>query len=81
MKVNSTRYVHNLQLALSTCTLYIASMLNTYVVSQLPFGTLKYQGETFVDAVDKANIFADSFSSVFTSEDVTHIPTLTTDSA
>jgi len=35
--------------------------------------------ETFVDAADKANFFADYFSSVFTSEDVTHIPTLTTD--
>ena len=32
-----------------------------------------------MDAVDKANVFADYFSSVFTSEDVTHIPTLTTD--
>ena len=43
--------------------------------------TLKYQGDTFVDAINKANVFADYFSSVFTSEDVTHvhIPTLTTD--
>jgi len=38
--------------------------------------TLKYQGETFVDATDKANVFADYFSSVFISEDITHIPTL-----
>ena len=41
--------------------------------------TLKHQGETFVDATDKANVFADYFSSVFTSEDITHIPTLSTD--
>jgi len=40
--------------------------------------TLKHQGETFVDATDKANVFADHFSSVFTSEDITHIPTLST---
>jgi len=39
--------------------------------------TLKYQGETFVVAVDKANVFADYFSSVFTTED--EIPILTTD--
>ena len=42
-------------------------------------GTLKHQGETFVDATDKANLLADYFSSVFTSEDVTHLPTLSTD--
>ena len=34
---------------------------------------------TRVRPVDKANVFADYFSSVFTSEDVTHIPTLTID--
>ena len=42
-------------------------------------GTLKHQGETFVDATDKANLLADYFSSVFTNEDVTHLPTLSTD--
>jgi len=29
-----------------------------------------------VDAADKANLFADYFSSIFTSEDITHFPTL-----
>ena len=42
-------------------------------------GTLKHQGETFVDVTDKANLLADYFSSVFTNEDVTHLPTLCTD--
>ena len=34
---------------------------------------------TYVDATDKANLLADYFSSVFTSEDVTNIPTLGTE--
>ena len=34
---------------------------------------------TYVDATDKANLLADYFSSVFTSEDVTNIATLGTE--
>jgi len=41
--------------------------------------TLKHQGETYVDATDKANLFAYYFSSVFTNKDVTNIFTLGTE--
>jgi len=34
--------------------------------------TLKHQGETYVDATDKANLLADYFSSVFTNSYIWH---------
>ena len=40
--------------------------------------TLKHEGRTYVDATEKANLLADYFSSVFTNEDVSNIPTLST---
>ena len=40
--------------------------------------TLKHEDRTYVDATEKANLLADYFSSVFTNEDVSNIPTLST---
>ena len=40
--------------------------------------TLKHEGRTYVDATEKANLLADYFSSVFANEDVSNIPTLST---
>ena len=40
--------------------------------------TLKHEGRTYVDATEKANLLADYFSSVFTNEDVSNNPTLST---
>ena len=39
-------------------------------------GALNYQGNSYTDSKDKANIFADYFSSVFTHEDTSHTPEL-----
>jgi len=39
-------------------------------------GPIKYQGETHTDPLSKANIFANYFSSVFTNEDTSNIPTM-----
>ena len=40
--------------------------------------TLKHEGRTYVDAKEKVNLLADYFSNVFTNEDVSNIPTLST---
>ena len=40
--------------------------------------TLKHEGRTYVDATEKVNLLADYFSSIFTNEDVSNIPTLST---
>ena len=39
-------------------------------------GPLNFQGETHTDPLTKANIFANYFSSVFTNEDTSHIPSM-----
>ena len=39
-------------------------------------GPLNFQGETHTDPLAKANIFANYFSSVFTNEDTSCIPTM-----
>ena len=38
--------------------------------------TLKHQGSTYSDSQEKANLLAGYFSSVFTNEDISHIPDL-----
>ena len=37
-------------------------------------GPLNFQGETHIDPVSKANVLANYFSSVFTNENISHIP-------
>ena len=71
------RYVSNLNK--NTVTKHLWSFIKNKRQDSFGVGTLKHQGETFVDATDKANLLADYFSSVFTNEDVTHFPTLSTD--
>ena len=39
-------------------------------------GPLNFQGETHTDPLTNANIFANYFSSVFTNEDTSHIPSM-----
>jgi len=84
VNVNVVQLLTNMFPILSTQTRILSQnvyglLLRVKRQDDVGISTLKYQGETFVDATDKANVFADYFSSVFTSEDVTHIPTLTTD--
>ena len=64
----------------NTITKHLWSFFKNKRQDSIGVGTLKHQGETFVDATDKANLLADYFPSVFTNEDVTHFPTLSTDS-
>jgi len=42
-------------------------------------GTLKHQGSTYTDSQEKADLLANYFSSVFTQENMTHIPALSGD--
>ena len=39
-------------------------------------GSLDFQGDTHIDSLIKANIFADYFSSVYTNEDISYIPSM-----
>jgi len=60
----------------NSVTKHLWSFIKSKRQDYIGISTLKHQGETFVDATDKANVFADYFSSVFTSEDIPHIPSL-----
>jgi len=73
------RYVSNLvDPSKNAITKRLWSFIKSKRQDHVSISTLKHQGETFVDAADKADLFADYFSSVFISEDVTHFPTLPT---
>ena len=68
------RYVSNLvNPDNNSVTKHLWSFIKSKRQDHIGISTLKHQGETFVDATDKANVFADYFSSVFTSEDIAHI--------
>jgi len=58
----------------------LTKKLWTYIKSKKQdhtgIGALTYQGNTYTDSTGKAKIFADYFSSVFTHEDISHIPDL-----
>jgi len=73
------RYVSNLvDPRKNTITKCLWSFIKSKRQDHVGISTLKHQGETFVDVADKANLLVDYFSSVFTSEDTTHFPTLPT---
>ena len=52
------------------------SFIKSKKQDQTGIGTLKYQGKDHTDSLSKANILNEYFSSVFTNEDITNIPTL-----
>ena len=59
----------------------ITKKLWTYIKSKRQdniggVGPLDFQGETHTDPLIKANIFADYFSLVFTTEDISNIPSM-----
>ena len=55
------------------------SFIKSKKQDQTGIGTLNYQGKDHTDSVSKANVLNEYFSSVFTNEDTTNIPTLEED--
>ena len=71
------KYVHDL---IDPNSDIITKRLWVYIKSKKQdhtgIGALNYQGNTYTDSKDKANLFADCFSSVFSHEDTSHTPEL-----
>ena len=71
------RYVSNLvDPNKNIITKHLWSFIKNKRQDNVGVSTLKHEGKTYVDATEKANLLADYFSSIFINEDVSNIPTL-----
>ena len=63
----------------NTITKRLWSYIKSKKLDHTGVGTLKHQGSTYTDSQEKVDLLANYFSSVFTQENMTHIPDLSDD--